>query len=145
MTRIQSLTSMLVVVCAVGGLAGCDGDSGMSPSPMPRVIEGTIDLEPSTVAVIPVQVTGDEGRFSSHVQWNSPSNDIDSGILEGTCSGDQIEAGAAGCAEEDALGFDGSLDKPSVFTAPVTAGAHTVVLINLGPGADTLTYRFEIN
>ena len=53
-------------------------------------------------------------------------------------------AEAAGCPEEYALAFDGSLDKPSVFTAPFTAGAHTVVLINLGPEADTLSYRFEI-
>ena len=111
---------------------------------MPQVIEGTIDLPPLTFDAISLQINRD-GTFSSHVQWNSPSNDIDSGILEGTCTADQVEAEAAGCAEEDALAFDDSLDKPSVFTAPVSAGAHTVVLINFGPGADTLTYRFEIN
>ncbi len=135
---------MLVVVCAVGGLAGCDGDSGMSPSSMPQVIEGTIDLPPLTFDAISLQINRD-GTFSSNVNWNEATNNIDSGILEGTCTKDQLEGEVEGCAPEDALAFDDSLDKPSVFTAPVTAGAHTVVLIHLGRGADTLTYRFEIN
>ena len=50
-----------------------------------------------------------------------------------------------GCREVDALAFDSSLDRPSVVAAPVTPGAHTVVLLNLGPEADTLSYRIEIN
>ena len=144
MTRIRSLASILLVVGAVVGLTGCDGDSGMAPSSMPQVVEGTIDLQPVTFDVISIQVTRD-GTFSSNVNWTDANNDIDSALVRGTCTVDQINAEAAGCREEDILALEESLAKPSVFTAQVTAGTHTVALFNLGPGADTLTYRFEIN
>ena len=146
MTRIRSLASILLVVGAVVGLTGCDGDSGMAPSSMPQVVEGTVDLEPSTFDVVHVQVERD-GTFSSTVNWNDANNDINTVLVTGTCTVVQILTDAAGCGEETApfVADDESLDKPSVLTAQVTAGAHTVGLFNEGPGADTLTYRFEIN
>lgn len=144
MTRIRSLASILLVVGAVVGLTGCDGDSGMAPSSMPQVVEGTVDLEPFTFDVVNVQVERD-GTFSSTVNWNDANNDINTGLAPGTCTVVQILTDAAGCGEEAVVAGDESLDKPSVFTAQVTAGAHTVALFNDGPGADTLTYRFEIN
>ncbi len=144
MTRMQSLVSMLVVVYAVVGLAGCDGDSGMSPSPMPQVIEGSIDLPPQFFDAFSFQINRD-GTFSSNVNWGDVGNDINTALVRGLCTADQVIAEADGCREEDALDSDDSLDKPSVLTAQVTAGTHTVVMFNLGPGADTLIYRFEIN
>ena len=142
MTKTHSLTSMLVVVYAVVGLAGCD--SATAPSSMPQVVEGTLDLQPVTFDVITIQVNRD-GTFSSNVNWNDANNDIDSALVRGTCTVDQINAEAEGCRQEDTLALEDSLAKPSVFTAQVTAGTHTVGLFNLGPGADTLSYRFEIN
>ena len=57
MTKTHSLTSMLVVVYAVVGLAGCD--SATAPSSMPQVVEGTLDLQPVTFDVITIQVNRD--------------------------------------------------------------------------------------
>ncbi len=145
MTRIRSFASILLVVGAVVGLTGCDGDNGMAPSSMPQVVEGTIDLQPVTFDVISIQVTRD-GTFSSNVNWTDANNDINTCLVTGTCTVVQILTDVAGCGEDAPfVAGDESLDKPSVFTAQVTAGAHTVALFNFGPGADTLTYRFEIN
>ncbi len=139
MTR---LIAMLVAACSLVGLAGCD--NGTAPSPIPQVMEGSIDLRPLRFDVVLVDVSRN-GTFSSNVNWNDIGNNIDSAILRGACTVFLIQAEVVGCREVDALAFDSSLDRPSVVAAPVTPGAHTVVLLNLGPEADTLSYRIEIN
>ena len=130
MTRIRSLTSMLLVVGAVVGLTGCDGDNGTAPSSMPQIVEGTVAIEAFGGTVVAFQVNR-EGTLSSRVDWNNANNDIDSGLVRGTCTEAQILTDAEGCREEDALVIDESLDKPSVFTAPVTPGPYT---LEPGPG-----------
>ncbi len=155
MTRTQRLTLMLVAAYAVVGLAGCGGDSGMTPSPMPQVsgmtpspmpqvIEGTVAIPAIDLAVVSIQIDR-QGTLSSSVDWTNANNDIDSGLVPGTCTVIQILSDAPGCAEADILAFEESQSKPSVFTASVAPGAHTLALFNLGPEADTVSYRLEIN
>lgn len=144
MHRLRRVSLILGVAYAAAGLAGCGGDSGTAPSGTPQVVEGTVNLPPLNLDAISFQINRG-GVLSSRVDWNDPTNDIDTGLLPSTCTANQIVTDAAGCAEEDAVAFEDSLSKPSQFTAPVTPGAYTVVLFNLGPGADTVSYRFEVN
>ena len=116
-----------------------------APSPTPQVVEGTVNLAAFfDITVVPVQINR-QGTLSSRVDWTNAANDIDSGLLRGTCSVAQIVAEATGCREEDGLAFEDSLNKPSEFTAPVTPGDHTLVLFNYGDFPDTVSYRLEVN
>ena len=142
MPRMQRLTSMLVVAYAVAGLTGCDGGTG--PSAMPQVVEGNIILPAISLTAVSFQIDR-QGTLSSVVNWNNFFNDIDSGLLQGTCTPTQVQADEAGCRVEDALGFDNTSRRPSVFDALVTPGRHTLLLYNFGFSADTCFYRLEIN
>ena len=138
MTRMTILATMCVL-----GVVGCDSDSPTTPSPMPQVIEGTVNVSAVDIVVVSITVNR-SGTLSSSVDWNSAANDVDSGLLPGTCSADQIALDAPGCTEADALAFDDSLNKPSTFTAAVAPGVHSLVLFNLGFEAETVSYRLEI-
>ena len=143
MPRTQRLTSMLVVAYAVAGLTGCDGGTG--PSAMPQVEQGSHFLPATSLTAVFFKIER-QGTLTSVVSWNNFFNDIDSGLLRGTCTPDQVQADVAGCrVEEDTLGFDGTTRNPSRFDAPVTPGVHTLLLYNFGIRADRAFYRLEIN
>ena len=140
MPRAQSLTSMLVVACAVAGFAGCGGDSGTSPDAVPvQVFQGTLGIPASSVAVVAIQVD-QPGTLRGVVDWNSVFNDLDIAFVRGTCTAAQIVLGTTpGCPTHAALaqgtavalGFDDDqFRKPSTFATPVTPGAHTLVVWN---------------
>ena len=135
MPRMQRLTSMLVVAYAVAGLTGCDG--GIEP-------KGDQMIRAISLTAVSFQIDR-QGTLSSVVNWNNFFNDIDSGLLQGTCTPTQVQADEAGCRVEDALGFDNTSRRPSVFDALVTPGRHTLLLYNFGFSADTCFYRLEIN
>ena len=154
MLRTQSLTSMLVVACAIAGTATCGSDSAISPDAVPlQIFEGTLNIRASSVAIVPFQID-QLGTVRSRVDWNNFLNDIDTAILQGTCTADQIVAGTTpGCPSHDALamgtatalGFDDDqVRKPSFLETPVTAGAHTLVVWNFSMFQnEVFFYRIE--
>ena len=144
MPRTQTLTSMLVVAYAVAGLTGCDGDNGVGPSSMPLVLEGTRAIPAFSIAVVLVPIDR-QGELFALVDWNNFLNDMDSMLLRGNCTPTQVRDGAAGCRNEDALGFDRSFSRPAFFDARVTPGAHTLVVTNFGRTDDTFFYRLDLN
>lgn len=142
MRRMQRTTSMLVVISVAAGLAGCD--SGVSPSAMPAVVEGSIVVPGISLTTVSVRIER-EGTLEGSVNWNNFFNDIDSGLLQGTCTPRQVQADLAGCRVDDALAFDDTSRRPSRFDTPVTPGDYTLLLFNFGISADTCFYRLEIN
>jgi hypothetical protein len=142
MPRTQRLISKLVVACAVAGLIGCGGGTG--PSDMTEVVEGNAVIPALSLTVVPIQI-GRQGNLSSVITWNNFFNDIDSGLLRGTCTAPEVSANAAGCNVEAALGFDDTNRSPSRFDASVTPGAYSLLIYNFGFSADTAFYRLEIN
>ena len=142
MPRTRRLTSMLLVAYAVAGLTGCDGGSG--PSAMPQVVEGTLVIRPRSIAAFSFWVER-EGTLSSVVSWSYFLNDINTGLLRGSCTSDQVASDEEGCRVADALAFDDTSRRPSVFDALVTPGRHTLLMVNRGFSADTCFYRLEIN
>ncbi len=154
MLRTQSLTSMLVVACALAGTAGCGGDSAIAPDAVPlQAFEGTRNIAASSVVVVLFQID-QSGTVRTAVDWNNFLNDIDTAILQGTCTADQIVQGTtAGCPNHDALvqdnatalAFDDNqVRKPSALETPVTAGVHTLVVWNFSMFQnEVFAYRIE--
>jgi len=118
---------------------GCGG-SPTSPSNVPSVIQGTVVLGSFHLAVIDFNVDS-AGTLSTRVDWNSANADIDSLLLLGGCTIDEIITEGLWCgppiAEEYVLG------KPSVLSASVQRGPHTLVIINFGAETETCSYRLE--
>ena len=93
MPRIRTLTSMLVVACAIAGTAGCEGDNAIAPDAVPlQILEGTRPLPLSSLAVVPFQIN-QAGTLRSTVDWNNFASDVDTAIMLGTCTADQINQG----------------------------------------------------
>ena len=155
MLRTQTLTSMLVVACAIAGTAGCDGDSAFDPDAVVlQSFEGTLNIPASSVAVVAIQVD-QTGTLRSVVDWNNFINDLDSALLQGTCTANQIILGTTpGCPNHDALvqetatalGFDDDrVRKPSTFDTPITPGAYTLVVWNFSMFQnEVFFYRLEV-
>ena len=85
MHRLRRVSLILGVAYAAAGLAGCGGDSGTAPSGTPQVVEGTVNLPPLNLDAISFQINRG-GVLSSRVDWNDPTNDIDTGLLPSTCT-----------------------------------------------------------
>lgn len=138
------LVAILLVTLALAdtGCGGRDDGSPAAPSSVPSVVQGTVALGVFQLAVVTFRVDR-AGSLSSRVDWNDANNDIDTVLLRGRCTVDQILAEVAGCNEMAAIATDESLTKPSVLSPSVQSGDHTLVIFNWGPGTDTSSYRLE--
>jgi len=124
----------------------------MSSTPLPQrrqVTSGTFQLtDPTTAflstggllntdfAVVPFTVSA-AGTLDASVNWTFASNDIDIVIVQGNCTLDQVIADA--CGTELVTGT--SVTKPETVRTTVSSGPHTLVIINLGPAAESGTYE----
>ena len=142
-STVRRLAIVSIAAVAPLGCGGSGTDSPTSPSTSATsVLEGTVTLGSYQLAVVNFTVAR-SGSTSSRVDWGSAANDIDSALLRGRCSVEQVLAEAVGCTESAALAIEGSLAKPSVLSTSVQAGDHTLVLLNFGPGTETTSYRLD--
>ena len=142
---LRRVASVFVVVA--GLTYGCGGRSstpGTAPSSVSSTIQGSFQLGPLQFAVVSFRVDR-AGTLASRVDWGNPNNDIDTAIIRGRCTVDQLIAEAAGCNEAAAVVTDEGLAKPSVVSPSVSVGDHTLIILNWGPGLDTPSYRLEGN
>ena len=94
MTRITSLTSILLMALAT---FGCDGDSVTAPTDMSQVLQNTVSLPSLSIALVPnIQISTD-GTLTAEVTWFNILNDIDSGLWAGNCTGAEVAAQVEGC------------------------------------------------
>ena len=145
MTRIKSLTSILLVASAA---LACEGDSGISPSDVDpsQVLSGTVSVPSLAIALKNnIQISTD-GTLTAEVTWFNVLNDLDSGLWAGNCTGAEVAAQVPGCRYPlDALVLDESIRRTSEFSTPVTAGTYTLMIRNHGAFADNASYRLVIN
>ena len=136
--------AMLLVTTALAdtGCGGGNDASPASPSNVPSVIQGVVGLGGFQFAVVQFSVDR-AGTLSSRVDWNNATNDIDTALLRGRCTVDQVLTQAPGCNEAALIAIDESSSKPSVLSPSVQSGDHTLLIFNFGPGADTSSYRLE--
>ena len=144
MPRTQSRTSMLVMALAVAGLTGCGGDSGVSPSDLPpQNMQFNSAIPPFSVGAIPIPINR-QGQIFVTLDWNYYLNDLDMEFFRGTCTSIQYET-VAGCRQEDAIGYDRSLNRPALFDIPVTPGDHTLMVLHHGPVDDVYAVWITLN
>lgn len=138
------LATFFVAAVTCAGCGGKDATAPTAPSTVPSVIQGSVGLSPLQFAVVSFRVDR-AGTLSSQVDWATANNDIDTALVRGRCTADQILTEAPGCNEAAAIVTDESLAKPSVFSPSVEGGDHTLIILNWGPGVDTATYRLQGN
>jgi hypothetical protein len=114
------------------------------PAGSSLVAEGTLDFEPFLRKYIPFAVPAESKELVVRVNWRSPLNRLEFSLFEGECAGDSAAPCQAGLRYIGAPPFN-------LYEEPLTwsygypaAGFHTVVIDNLGPGAETARYEMWI-
>ena len=128
---------------------GC-GANPTGPSLQPQRIEGTLTVGGSYLALQAVRIFSvtRSGSFASSVDWQDASVDIDSGLVRGRCTPEQLRNESAGCGESDFLTVDNSSSaKPSMlYLAQVVPGTYTLVVVSfLNQPTQNITYRIQVD
>ena len=124
---------------------GC-GANPTGPTLQPQRIEGTLTVGGSYLALETFSVTR-AGSLTSSVDWQDASVDIDSGLVRGRCTPEQLRNESSGCGESDFLTFDNSSSaKPSMLhLAQVVPGTYTLVVVSfLNQPMQNVTYRIQV-
>ena len=121
--------------------SNCDDNANRTSPSGVGSLTGTVSLQTSESFAISFDVER-AGILSTLVDWNSGENDVDSAILSGKCTTEQIAVEAAGCVLTDALFSDSSAQtRPSELSGAVEIGNYTLVILNFGPSSEECSYR----
>jgi hypothetical protein len=126
------------------------GCGGTDPSPIKTEIgSGSVALtDPATARnATDGHVTADfglaavtinaAGTLEVTVDWGSSSNNVDVGIVKGTCTLEQMLAHQ--CA--DPYVSSTTSHRPETLRTTISPGSYTLVVVNFGPGAETVSYK----
>lgn len=136
--RLAALAAIATLCVQCGGSSA--GPTGLSNAP--SVVQGSAQLSPFQFALINFRVDSG-GTLTARIDWGNANNDIDTALLRGRCSVNQILSEAPGCTETATIASDESFAKPSALSTAVQAGDYTLVIFNFGPGSDNAGYRLE--
>ena len=125
-----------------------------APPPAPRLIrQGSVPLAAPTddafhFFVAPI-TDGASGRWDATVDWSNEANTLWIWVADGVCTVDQFASDAcpfdAACPCRFVSRSETATPKPRVLTIPSAAGGtRTLILANLGPGAETVQYRVTL-
>jgi hypothetical protein len=87
-------------------------------------------------ALAPVHLSS-AGELEVSADWGSSSNDIDVGILNGSCSIAQMVARQC----PDPFASSSTRKRPETLRTNVSPGEYTLLLVNFGPGAEKVSYK----
>lgn len=124
--------------------------SGTDPDPARTQIgSGSVKLtDPATASdTTGGKITADFALASMHLSsdgalevsadWGSSSNNVDVGIISGSCSLDQMLARQ--CA--DPFASSATRNRPETLRTNISAGNYTLLFVNFGPGAENVSYK----
>jgi hypothetical protein len=152
----------MVLVFGIGALlcataCGGDGSSGSSPTsvstPTPRLVQqGTFNLSGPDAATgnvyfsLATMTDASPGRWEATVDWASATNELWMWVANGACTVEQFSRDDcpfdAACPCQFAVRSETATPKPRVLSiGSAQGGARTLIVLNLGPGAETATYR----
>jgi hypothetical protein len=157
--RTSGFAALIAATVLVSSLAGCGGDGGGSPTPVPssgptrrQIGQGTFNLADSDVAIrqtggvdfVTVEFTTNvSGTLEAIVDWSSAANDLDVYFFRGNCNPTQLAAGACGnpFAQSESL-----TAKPERLSVPSqAAGAYTLVITsNIGNSAEAGSFQLFV-
>ena len=140
----KSAPALAIFLTGLVSAGACGGSTSnpAAPSNPPSVIQGSVALGTFQFAVVNFRVDR-AGSLSSQVDWANASNDVDTVIVRGRCTVEQILAEAVGCNEAAAVVTDEGYAKPSAFSPSVETGDHALIIFNWGPGTETCSYRLQ--
>jgi hypothetical protein len=134
--------ALLFVGAALASWACGGNDSATAPSNTPPPAQGSVSLGLYQLAIVSIRVDRG-GSLTARLNWASATNDINAALLPRACTLEQVLLDAPGCNDAAATVFDQSAAKPTVLNAAVQPGSYTLVLLNFGPGAETVSYQLE--
>lgn len=96
-----------------------------------------------------VTVDTARGKLEATVDWQKSSNTLWMWVTDGACTEEQFENPACphstGCACKMVASSEVSSPKPRVLTVPsASSGAHTLIILNLGPGQEEAKYSVTL-
>jgi hypothetical protein len=157
--RTSRFAALIAATVLVSSLAGCGGDGGGSPTPVPssgptrqQAGQGTFNLADSDVAIrqtgipdfgtvaITLNVTG---TLEAIVDWSSAANDIDVYFFRGNCNPTQILAQVCGGPFAQS---ESATAKPERLSATgLSPGAYTLVIASVeGNSAEAGSYQIFV-
>jgi len=155
MNAIRRALALVAGLALVLMLGACDSDdckgnatgANCPPPPPPvttptpgitRVIDTGLGPFPALVALMRPLATTELGSFDATVDWTLPANDIDVFLMRGNCTFAQLVADQ--CAViVSATGTTGKQERIRAANQP--AGAYTFVVVNFGPGDESIAYQ----
>ena len=125
-----------------------------APPPAPRLIQqGSVPMGAPTddsyhFFVAPI-TDGASGRWDATVDWSNEANTLWIWVADGVCTVAQFSSEAcpldAACPCRFVSRSETATPKPRVLTIPGAAGGtRTLIVANLGPGAETVQYRVTL-
>lgn len=162
--RFQWALAGLAAVFATIVLVACGGSEtnpvsptvpvSPAPPPAPRLIQqGSVPMGAPTddsyhFFVTPI-TDGASGRWDATVDWSNEANTLWIWVADGVCTVDQFASDAcpfdAACPCRFVSRSETATPKPRVLTIPgASGGTRTLIVANLGPGAETVQYRVTL-
>jgi len=156
--RPRARLSLLGIVCGVGlCVTSCGGDSDTPSSPTrvstptPRLVQqGSFPLRAPEQDGVYFQLStitdASAGLWEATVDWTNQANTLWMWVANGVCAVDQFARDEcpfdATCPCQFAVRSELATPKPRVLSIPgAPGGTRTLIVMNLGPQADTATYR----
>ena len=125
-----------------------------APPPAPRLIrQGSVPMEAPTndsfhFFLTPITDAA-SGRWDATVDWSNEANTLWMWVADGVCTVDQFSSDAcpldAACPCRFVSRSEVATPKPRVLSIPAAAGGtRTLIVANLGPGAETVQFRVTL-
>jgi hypothetical protein len=139
---IAAVLGLSGLLAACGGGGAPTAPTAVAPAPPAPVrsvvVQGTFTgLGPLVLGIVPPFTTSAAGTLDVQVDWTFASNDVDVYLARGSCSFEQFVSQRC-----DLAAFSESATaKPERLTVPnAAAGMYTLLIGNLGPGDESLSY-----
>ncbi len=152
-------TAIVLVACGGSETNPVSPTVPVSPAPppappVPRLIQqGTVPMDAPTNDAFHFFLTpitdGASGRWDATVDWSNEANTLWIWVADGVCTVDQFSSDAcpldAACPCRFVSRSEAPTPKPRVLSIPAAAGGtRTLIVANLGPGAETVQYRVTV-
>jgi len=153
-------TQRIALVFGIGTLlcvAACGGEGGNTPSgpttvtPSPRLVQqGTFNISApegdGVFFALASMSDSSTGRWEATVDWTNATNELWMWVANGVCTVEQFSRDDcpfdATCPCQFTVRSETAVPKPRVLTiASAPGGTRTLIVLNLGPGAETANYR----
>src|SRR5262245_25041971 len=116
----------LAVTVVLASGAACKSSTAPGNS---QSSQGTVSLSVFQLAIVTFKMDA-TGTFSSRVDWTAATNDVNTVLVRGRCTMEQILLESGTCSDVTAVAKDNSPAKPSSLSISLQPGDYTLVILN---------------